>query len=153
MGLLKEAVKLGGAYAIVRTGLKEFNKYEENKHSHTGANNNKDLVESSTTSPPPYSQQPSQATRGSFVTADGYVHADYCNGNCGRRCNGTQTNQIDNRNISYMHAAYCSGNCGERCNSAQTNQIDTRDMSYNVGDRGNSSGQSAWNMDEKREKN
>lgn len=88
MTLLRDAVKMGGAYAIMRTGVKELNKHQENKQAY---NQNQNMPQQQWGPPPSYSQP--QGNRGPLVTSDGYVHADFCNGRCEGRCNGTQTAQ------------------------------------------------------------
>lgn len=68
MGLIKTAIQLGGAYAIVNKGLKTYERHESNKNQN---------------------QQPSYTTTSRDGTV--YQHVSWCNGQCGGQCNGQQS--------------------------------------------------------------
>ena len=68
MGLIKTAMQLGGAYVIINTGLKTYERHESNKKQ---------------------TQQPSYTA----TSRDGsvYQHVSWCNGQCQGQCNGQQS--------------------------------------------------------------
>lgn len=87
MGLLKLGLVGAAGYTIVR-------KYKQ----HTSNN------PSTSTSRSP---SPSDARSPFRDTKSGYQHQGFCNGQCGRTCNGEQ--------IHGLHDSTCNGQCGGQC--------------------------------------
>ena len=81
MGLIKLGLVGAAGYAIARK--------VQNKHDSSRTPSEKD-------------NRPSYRD-----TASGYMHQGYCNGQCGRTCNGQQTHGL--------HDCTCNGQCGGQC--------------------------------------
>jgi hypothetical protein len=93
MTILRDGIKIGGAYAIAKMVMKEMNKKEEH-------NNSAQYNQPASHHPPPAYvdvQQQQQHRSGQYISNDNYIHADYCNGTCGSRCNKEQNMRLNDR--------------------------------------------------------
>ena len=104
MGLIKLGLLAGAGYAIAR---KVNNHNNNSSHSHSTSRNESDTR-------PPFRD-----------TKSGYQHQGYCNGQCGRTCNGQQTHGL--------HDWTCNGQCGGQCVTQRRTAGSPRSPTFNGG--------------------
>jgi hypothetical protein len=112
MPLLKTAVQLGGAAALLNAGAKALDRHEKTRHEHEIQLQQQQQMMQQAQSQAAGLQAPKSHSRSASPGAF-YQHQPYCNGSCGERCNGPS---------GYQHQPYCNGTCEGRCNGGSNVQ-------------------------------
>src|ERR1700722_11262671 len=87
MPLLKTAVKLGGAAALLNAGAKALDRHEKTRHEHDLQLQQQQQMQQQAQSQAAGLQAPKSHSRSASPGAF-YQHQSYCNGSCEGRCNG-----------------------------------------------------------------
>ena len=112
MPLLRTAIQLGGAAALLNAGTKALDRHEKTRHEHDIQLLQQQQMQQQAQFQAAGQQAPNSHSRSASPGAF-YQHQPYCNGSCGERCNGLS---------GYQHQSYCNGTCEGRCNGASNAQ-------------------------------
>jgi hypothetical protein len=112
MPLLRTAIQLGGAAALLNVGTKALDRHEKTRYEHDLQLRQQQQMMQQAQSQAAGLQAPKSHSR-SASPGSCYQHQPYCNGSCGEQCNGPS---------GYQHQPYCNGTCEGRCNGASNVQ-------------------------------